>query len=206
MKNIIRILTLLLIVALSYAVFLSFQMRNDNIAKIESQNDTALQNAENEEIENNEVNNIELFNEIVSRDLTKDYPTSYMELLAYYNKTVEYLYGGTATEEQIKTLINIQRQLYSEEILILNSYEEQFAHAIEDIADFTANGNRIFASEIDLTDIYESNLKNSIVEMRVVYRVTRPPNTDMKYYLVKEENYWKILSFKLTEGEGVFVE
>ncbi len=193
MKNLVRILTLILILALCYAVYLSFKIRNDKISIIGEADNNNLATGQHSEA----------FEKLISRDLTTDYPSSYMELMLYYNDIVKYLYGGTATVEEIEVLLSIQRKLYSEAILILNTYEEQLAYAIEEIQKFTLNNNRIFESEINLSDIYETKIQNDIVEISVLYRVTSGINTNMTYYLSKEDNMWKILSFKLAGEESV---
>ncbi len=205
MKNIIRMLTVILVLALSYAVFLSFRMRDDKITNIGNE-DKNIEEVSQVEKDDDNGEHGKKFEAIISRNLDLDYPNSYVDLMTYYNQIVEYLYSGVATNEEIATLIGIQRKLYAEEILMLNTYDEQLAHAIEEISNFTSNGNKIFQTEIELIEIYETSEENNIVEMRVLYRVTRPPNTDMKYYLIKEDNLWKIVSFKLTEGDSVITE
>ncbi len=201
MKNIIRILTIVLIIALSFAVYLGLQMRNDNMSNMESNVENNLESNVEEDNSEEDVDNIEEYNKIMDRDLNTDYPTSYLELMTYYSEMIKFLYGGTATSEQIANVVEKQRHLYSSEILMLNTYDEQLAYIYEDIANFTKDGNRIF--DFEILDIYETNLENSMVEIRVLYRVTKSGNSDMEYYLIKEDGLWKIISFKSTRDIGI---
>ncbi len=185
MKVVIKVLTVVLILAFVLAVYLGFKIRSDNMNTM-SADSNSLDSSEN----------IEEYERIMSRDLSVNYPASYLELISYYSDMIKFLYGGTATEEQISKMIEKQRQLYASEILITNTYDEQLAYALEDIEERTQNGNRIF--DFEILDIYETNLKNSMVEIRAIYRSTKMSNSDMQYYLIKENGLWKIISFKPT--------
>lgn len=200
MKKMIGVLTVLLICAMVFAVYIGFQVRNEQMKNEETSTGTETGTV-------NEEDNIEWWDddvkstnedyiEIMSRDIATDYPTSYLDLMEYYNKMVVYMYSGQATEEEIKNLVDRERAIYSQEILLMNTYEEQLAYAIEDVESFTQDENKIMSSEI--LEVFETNLENDMVEIRVLYRVTKTGNSDMQYYLIKENGLWKIHSFRAT--------
>lgn len=198
MKKMIGVLTVLLICAMVFAVYIGFQVRNEQMKNEGTETGTGTVNeGDNIEKWDDDVKSTnEDYIEIMSRDMATDYPTSYLDLMEYYNKMVVYMYSGQATEEEIKNLVDRERTIYSQEILLMNTYEEQLAYAIEDVESFTQDENKIMSSEI--LEIFETNLENDMVEIRVLYRVTKTGNSDMQYYLIKENGLWKIHSFRAT--------
>ncbi len=203
MKKLIGVLTVILIITLGYAVYLGFSLRSQEMQQIGTETETTVEDEESDKDKNKDKDkdkNREAadaeYERLMSRDLENNYPASYLEVMVYYTDIIKYLYSGDATEEQIANLIDKERQLYAKDILLLNTYEDQVAYAMEDIAMFTQNDNRILEAEV--YDIFETSREDQLTEISVKYLVSKTGNIDMQYYLVKEGAHWKILSFKAT--------
>lgn len=65
--------------------------------------------------------------QILAKDMEKNYPPTPYALTEFYCGIVECLYSADTTEEQLERLVELQRSLYDEEFAALNPYEELLA-------------------------------------------------------------------------------
>ena len=77
-----------------------------------------------------------LTQDVLARDLEKDYPVTPKEVMKYYNEIQECYYSGENDKVTIKALMQKSRVLFAEELLVENPEEAQFEELMKEVESF----------------------------------------------------------------------
>lgn len=127
--------------------------------------------------------------------LNNNYPKSAKEVIEKNNELMNLFYKEAMQDEYIEQYIEVMRMLYSDELLELNSIEEQRAN-IELSRLVSTNELIMYGSNIENELKLKENGK--VLDDTVIIEVTHYANVgDIKrsYTLVKQDNGWKIESW-----------
>lgn len=146
--------------------------------------------------------------EVLSRDLQRNYPPSPKEVLKYYSELTMSFYNEEHDEEDVIALARKARELYDAELLAKQT-EEQYIHMLsEDIEEYKKEQKTISSystsSSVDVEyytrDSYEWAKLSCIYTLR---QETTLASTQEDFLLRKDtEGHWKIYGWIVTPTEG----
>lgn len=127
------------------------------------------------------------------RDLLEnEYPSTPGEVMAVYNELLDIAYGGTMTDDEIASYVQIVRLCYTEAFRAINPEETQLANLKDELSANKKNGIKMVTSKVGpiyiLTDADGE-------ETQAYITVTHAMNVSgdvRKYLFCKENGYWKI--------------
>lgn len=163
----------------------------------------------------NNRNNNSVFNEkssenveaqaIISKDLTRFYPSTSREVVRLYQRINTCLMSGKYTEEEFYKIVDQLRMLYDDELNKLNPRDAYCDSLYNEILTFKNGGKNIVITNVQLesqAEKYEVDNKKmaSIVGMFVI-RDKKGINRTYEKFILREDEKgnWKILGWDLTE-------
>lgn len=157
-----------------------------------------------------EEQNLTVVQEVLARDLEKDYPPSPREVIKYYNEVMKCFYNEDCSAEEIERLARQARLLYDDELVDNNPWETYLAGLTLEIVQFKEQGRRIasssVASSIDVEEFTDDGYE--FARIRCGYSFTQGKTSDstVEVYLLRkdEKKHWKIYGWDL--AENVYVD
>jgi hypothetical protein len=138
------------------------------------------------------------YQKVMSHDLEENYPSSPYEVMIMNNHIITYLYGLEIKEEEIPTVINQQRYLFSPELLELNPEDVQVEKIVTEIKAYKEQGFKIIRINSLPVEYNPQNVK--LATVKVIQFTNAPKNNYLKYVLEQQINgEWKILGWKSTD-------
>lgn len=132
--------------------------------------------------------------EEIQKDIDKSYPTEPIEVINLHNRLVDILYGKKVTNENIKDIVELQRKLYLEELLALNSLDTQVENVQNELIINEGRDVKVINSKV--TDSYYDSPEMITV---LVTHYTNKNDISREYILrqdPKEEKRWKIYGWQ----------
>ena len=163
-----------------------------------------LNSAQNAEKQAEEMTAVE---ELLARSEFKEYPTTPVQVVKYYNEITACFYNEQYTEEQLQRLAELTRTLFDKELVANQTFEDYLEALKNDIEVFKAGNIRIYSSEVTpSTDVfYFEHDGYQCARLNSVYSLKSGTNyqTSKEIYILRkdEANHWKIMGFKLDKGE-----
>ena len=150
---------------------------------------------------------------VIVKDLKNSYPKTPREVVKYYNRIMKCYYGDTPTEEQYKALLEQERLLWDEDLLLNNPKDVHYQSVLNDIQYFKDNNIKLVSTDVcDSNDVlYVTDEKDGNTEVDQIAYVEASyfmnnngkfVYTYQEYVLRQDENgRWKVLKFSVVEGE-----
>lgn len=147
--------------------------------------------------------------EVLLRDLTRNYPPSPKEVVRYYSKITTCFYEENLTEDELKKLALKARELYDAELLASQTEEEYMEDLKKDILDFNAIGIVVSGYSLSASTDVEFFTQDgySFARLYADYRLRQ--GTEYLYsnevFLLRkdEEGHWKIYGWALAEKSDI---
>ena len=147
--------------------------------------------------------------ELLSRNLSTNYPPTPKEVVKYYSDITRCFYNEEYSEEELKQLVDKTFQLYDDELLEQNEYGQYLIDLTDEIAYYKANSIRIANYSVSAStdvDIFEAD-GSSFARLYCTYTLvsgTRRQPVEEVYLLRKDENgHWRIYGWDLAENVTV---
>lgn len=180
------IITLLVVLAISYYIYLT---RRDV-------NNTDKMASESKQLE------------VLSRDMSKNYPKDYYEVVEYFAKIQKTAYKEKLSEDEIVGCVQHLRALISDELLLQkdNDYDSYLARFKEEIERYRENDRYINDFQIQKRRGIKQYVLDgkSFAEVHVKYFIREGGKLIVmyeKYTLRKEsDSKWKILYWEISDG------
>lgn len=143
---------------------------------------------------------------VLTRDLTMDYPPTPKEVVKYYNEILRCFYNEDCTDEEIERLGNRARELYDAELLENNEPDTYMIRLKGDIQTYKENNRRIsnisVASSINVDTYTVDNYDFARLSCSYfILEGSSSKRTNMVYLLRRDENKrWKIYGWDLAEN------
>lgn len=144
-----------------------------------------------DQVVSNEVIQIDEELENIQKILQNQYPGTPKELIFIYNQIMGYQYSEQMEEEYIEDIVTTMRMTYSESLIALNHYEGQVERLGEELKQ---NANEKLYLIDSSTESIEFTQDNTAI-VKVVYQTT-VEKLERTYYIIKENNQWKIHSWE----------
>ena len=145
--------------------------------------------------------------EVLLRDLDKNYPPSPKEVLKYYGSITQCFYSKDYSKEELYELALKAQELYDAELVANKSEEEYLVDLQEDIAEFAKNDWMVssFTTSASTDVEYFNRDGYEWARMYCIFSVrtgTKYQSVPYAFLLRKDENsHWKIYGW--TEAENV---
>ena len=145
--------------------------------------------------------------EVLSRNLDTNYPSTPKEVLKYYSEITRCFYGEEYSDEELVKLASKSRNLFDAELLF-NQTDEQYLNALKaDIEDYKGEGKVISSYSVSAsTDVkeysyggYEWAQLYCIYNIRVKTQIT--PVQERFLMRRDEDGHWKIVGWDLAPKE-----
>lgn len=142
-----------------------------------------------------------LVDEMVNKDVSKNYPSTAREVVLYFNNIQKCYYNENPTEEQLKYLADSARVLFDEEYLAANPYEEYYERLKNEINGFRKAKRTINRIVVDKASDIQYVTMNDVrhASMRVVYYMkdSRGESRVEEIYILRKDKdeRWKIYSW-----------
>lgn len=148
---------------------------------------------------------------VLVRDLENNYPPTPKEVIRYYNEIIKCFYNEECSGEEIEALARKARELYDQELLDFNPWDNYILKLQAEIQDFRDNSRKIssifLASSTDVDEFTEDGYQ--FARIRCGYNILQGKDdtyTSEVYLLRKDaDGHWKIYGWELAdnlEGES----
>ncbi len=132
--------------------------------------------------------------DIMSMDFVNAYPPGYLEVVEANSEIVLYQYGEEVQNSEAEDIIAKQRELFASELLELNSFEHQVEGYLNEVSRFRTMDRYIISRRTVSSEIlaYDGN----IAQVTVDEQYSDGLGVQYTYYLTKENDDWKIISYE----------
>ncbi|MCR5355641.1 MAG: hypothetical protein K6E43_08640 [Lachnospiraceae bacterium] len=145
---------------------------------------------------------------ILSKDFEKDYPSTPREVVKWYNRIIKALYSEEYEDEDLTAMGMQVRQLLDEELLEYNPETTYIASLKQDVMDYHERQKTIVQSKvIDSANITYATINGYYCAYVDAYYFTKEGSTYSRTYekfVLRQDadGKWKILTFKMVEGDA----
>lgn len=139
--------------------------------------------------------------EVLLRDLSRNYPASPKEVIKYYSELTKCFYNEEHSEDELKQLADRAMELYDAE-LVAHQTEEYLDYLKSDIAEFAQEGIQVSSYKVSSsTDVdYFRSDEYECASLYCTYTLrkgTEMQAVEERFILRKDaEGHWKILGWE----------
>ena len=159
-------------------------------------------NASSEDVELTKVQ------QLITKDLEKNYPSTPREVVKTYNEIITCFYNEEYTEKELEALVEQTLILMDEELAAINPKDKYLQKVKAEILEYAAAERTIMrynlpsSNEIQVLTV--DGRECAYVEMSYLLKEKNSLNKTFQTYVVRkdEDGNWKIVSFYKTEGDA----
>jgi len=165
-----------------------------------------LTNRDKKDVENS--TKVTKVDEVILEDLGKDYPPTPREVIKFYDKILKCFYNEEYSDKELEKMADQARLLMDDELLEQNPKDQYLIMLEADIKDYKDNERTISDTTVsDSSDIEYKTVDGKecayVVSSYFVKEGKSYSRTYQKYVLRKDDDgEWKILGYKMVEGES----
>lgn len=165
-----------------------------------------LTNRDKKDVENS--TKVTKVDEVILEDLEKDYPPTPREVIKFYDKILKCFYNEEYSDKELEKMADQARLLMDDELLDQNPKDQYLIMLEADIKDYKDNERTISDTTVsDSSDIEYKTVDGKecayAVSSYFVKEGKSYSRTYQKYVLRKDDDgKWKILGYKMVEGES----
>lgn len=144
--------------------------------------------------------------EVLLRNLSRDYPPTVKEVIKYHNDINKCLYNEECDEEVFEKLLKKDRELYDNELLYNNTWDTQLINLFAEVEAFKKAGRKLtgtkLAASVDVEYFEEDG--HSFARIPCSYTVMEKTDstTTMHIYLLRKDatGHWRIYGWDLADN------
>ena len=143
--------------------------------------------------------------ELIARDSYREYPTTPVQVLKYYNEITACFYNESYSEDELSKMATMIRNLFDAELVANQSFENYLSSLKDDIAVFKGGNITIYNCEVTpATDVeYFEHDGYSCAKLNCVYTLKSGTvyQTTKEVFIMRKDpdGHWKIFGFTLAE-------
>lgn len=153
--------------------------------------------------------NVELtkVQQMITKDLEKNYPATPREVVKMYNEIITCFYGEEYTEEELDKLLDMTLTLMDDELAANNPKEEYLSRVKTEIAAFDLAGRTIVSYTLSSSNEIEfgtiDGSESAIVQTSYFIKEKSSYSKTYQDYLLRKDadGKWKILGFEKVGGD-----
>jgi len=144
--------------------------------------------------------------EVLLRNLSRDYPPTVKEVIKYHNDINKCLYNEECDEEVFEKLLKKDRELYDNELLQSNAWDTQFINLFAEVEAFKKAGRKLTGAKVAASVDVEYFEKDGHSFARISCSYTVMEKTDstttMHIYLLRKDatGHWRIYGWDLADN------
>lgn len=142
---------------------------------------------------------------ILSKDLERNYPATVREVVRLYSRISKCYYNESISESEFEQLITMQRQLFDEEFLEYNPLETFTNNLSSEVESIRKNEHTMISYRVQKQSSVVSwesgeNVFSSIIASYTLKEGSEYKKTYEEFLLREDENgRWKIVGWRLTD-------
>ena len=144
--------------------------------------------------------------EVLLRNLSRDYPPTVKEVIKYHNDITKCLYNEECEEEEFLELLKRDRELYDNDLLQNNELDTQYINLIAEVKAFKDSGRKLtgakVAASVDVEYFEEDG--NSFARIPCNYTVMEKTDstTTMHIFMLRKDatGHWRIYGWNLADN------
>jgi len=159
----------------------------------------------NRTVEETEEVTISQAQDLLLRDLDRNYPPSPKEVLKYFFEITTCLYNEKLSEDDVNALALKVQELYDEELIANNPQEEYLVELKSEIASFRASNSQILnystSSSVDVDYFEEDGCSFARIYGTYYLQVQKSLKSLEEVFLLRkdEEGHWKLYGWQPIE-------
>lgn len=141
--------------------------------------------------------------ELLAMSKYKEYPTTPVQVVKYYNEITSCFYNETYNEEELEDLAKLARTLYDPELNANDSYDHYLSQLKDDITVFRTGNITVYSSQVTpATDVeYFEHNGYQCAKLYCMYTLKSGTvyQTSREVYILRkdEQGHWKIFGFSM---------
>ena len=162
----------------------------------------------NKQEEKTEQTSVSAVQEVLLRDMDRDYPPSPKEVVKYYAEITKCFYDGDCSDEELEKLSERARFMYDEELNANKTKEKNLEDLKFDINDFANQSIKISSYSVSAsTDVEYSTIDNrDCARLYCMFNLSKGSTMMSSYqeFLLRkdEAGHWKILGWNLAKDNN----
>lgn len=145
--------------------------------------------------------------ELLLRADYKEYPTTPVQVLKYYNEITMCFYNEEYTDNELDQLAMLARSLFDREQILYQTQEDYLEQLREDIVEFKLNYDKIYYYEVTpANDVEYFTYENyECARLYCTYSLKSGTSTEFskEVFIMRkdEDGHWRIFGFALVEDD-----
>lgn len=141
--------------------------------------------------------------ELLAMSKYKEYPTTPVQVVKYYNEVTACFYNEIYSEEELEELAKLAQTLYDPELKANSSYEQYLSKLKDDITVFRTGNITVYDSQVTpATDVeYFEHNGDTCAKLYCMYTLKSGTvyQTSREVYILRKdaEGHWKIFGFDI---------
>ncbi|MBR1471375.1 MAG: hypothetical protein IJ600_07015 [Lachnospiraceae bacterium] len=198
-RGLIKIIVIMaLVVGVILAFYIRLTRRNAEAVSTEAAGGRAVQE-------------MTVVQKMIAEAAYKEYPSTPVQLLRYYNDITLCLYNEECSQDELKALMLISRRYMDDEVLQNQSEGEQLIELRKDVEAFKTQEIRIYSVDVtpsldvdffsydgyECARLYSTYTLKGMIDGSVAY------NTKRQIFILRKDGdgHWKIFGYKTEEDE-----
>lgn len=147
--------------------------------------------------------------ELISRNLSTNYPPTPKEVIRYYSDITRCFYNEEYSEEEFKQLVDKAYELYDEDLQVRNEYGQYLIELSKDIEYYNDNKIRIAnysvsaSTDVDIFKDSGYDFARLYCTYTLVSGARRQPVEEVFLLRKDESGHWRIYGWDLAENVNI---
>ena len=144
--------------------------------------------------------------EVLLRNLSRDYPPTVKEVIKYHNDITKCLYNEECKEEEFLELLKRDRELYDNDLLQNNDLDTQYINLVAEVKAFKESGRKLSGAKVAASvDVeYFEKDGHSFARIPCNYTVLEKSDstTTMHIFMLRKDatGHWRIYGWDLADN------
>ncbi len=147
--------------------------------------------------------------EVLLRNMSNNYPPTPKEVIKYYNEIMKCFYNEDCSQEEIEDLARRARELYDDDLVRYNSWDNYIIALSAEIASYHENGRKLtgcsVAASTDVDYFEEDGYSFARISCRYTISQGKEAKETTQIYLLRKDDdgHWRIFGWDLAENVHV---
>ena len=144
--------------------------------------------------------------EVLLRNLSRDYPPTVKEVIKYHNDITKCLYNEECEEEEVLELLKKDRELYDNDLLLKNDLDTQYINLIAEVKAFKESGRKLsgakVAASVNVEEFEEDGYSFARISCNYTVMEKADSTTTMHIFMLRKDatGHWRIYGWDLADN------
>lgn len=162
--------------------------------------------------ENTETENMTEVEVLLAKDMENFYPSTPRSVVLFFGRIMQCIYTQNITEEELRSLVELQQKLFDEELLAINPIDSFYQSAYIEWQTFKENEILFAGYQADRASNVKTWKKDGVeyASLIMYYSLREDGKVGANYneFVLRknDQNQWKILGWRKTEPQELEME